>query len=148
MANMFFVNVVCIYPGSCHDFFILRQSNIHGNFENGHYDDEILLGDSGYPLESWLMTPIAAPSSDQIQPNPQKMSIDHRRVSASLKIHYLIHCEIYWYFFKGFWSIEAKMARNKPHWEKIMLHFIKNMQDIYVLLHSSSYMPRAQSYFA
>ena len=85
-ANMFFMDVVCKYPGSCHDSFILRQSNIHSNFESGYYGDGILLGDSGYP---------------------------------------------------AFWSIEAKMARNRPHWGKIMLHSIKNMQDIYVLLHSS-----------
>ena len=60
---MFFKDVVCKYPGSCHDSFILRQSNIHSNFENGRYGDGILLGDSGYPLKSWLMTSIATPSS-------------------------------------------------------------------------------------
>ena len=62
-ANMFFMDVVCKYPGSSYDSFILRQSNIHSNFENGYYGDGILLGDSDYPLKSWLMTPIAAPSS-------------------------------------------------------------------------------------
>ena len=45
-----------------HDAFILRQSNIHHNFETGRYNG-ILLGDSGYPLKPWLLTPISAPSS-------------------------------------------------------------------------------------
>ena len=55
-ANIFFMDVFCKFPGSCHDSFILRQSNIKSNFENGHYGDGTLLGDSGYPLKSWLMT--------------------------------------------------------------------------------------------
>ena len=61
-ANMVFLDVVCRYPGSCHDAFILRQSNLHHNFETGRYNG-ILLGDSGYPLKPWLLTPISAPSS-------------------------------------------------------------------------------------
>ena len=58
---MVFLDVVCKWLGSCHDSFILRQSNIYDHFERGKYGRSVLLGDSGYPLKSWLMTPIASP---------------------------------------------------------------------------------------
>ena len=62
-ANLVFWDVVCKYPGSCHDSYILRLSNVHSNFENGMFGNGILLGDSGYSLKSWLMTPISVPNS-------------------------------------------------------------------------------------
>ncbi|XP_046387259.1 putative nuclease HARBI1 [Ischnura elegans] len=49
------------FPGTIHDSFIWRQSAIRqemvGLWDNGN-KDSMLLGDSGYPLEPWLMTPI------------------------------------------------------------------------------------------
>ena len=74
-SNMIFLDVVCKWLGSCHDSFILQQSNIYDEFESGKYGNSILLGDSGYPLKSWLMTPIAAPTT----PAEVRYKKDHKK---------------------------------------------------------------------
>jgi hypothetical protein len=50
-----FTNIVVKWPGSTHDSFILNNSGIPDAMTgiNGW-----LLGDSGYPLKKWLMTPL------------------------------------------------------------------------------------------
>lgn len=53
--------MVAKWPGSNHDSFILQQSGIYAIFENGNFETSLLLGDSGYPLKNWLMTPILRP---------------------------------------------------------------------------------------
>ena len=54
------INCVVKWPGSTHDAKILRESLIYREFEEGLHEG-IILGDSGYPLRHWLMTPILAP---------------------------------------------------------------------------------------
>ncbi|KAK0147899.1 putative nuclease HARBI1 [Merluccius polli] len=61
-AEMTFLNVVARWPGSTHDFFMLRQSSVGRRLQAGAVQDGWLLGDSGYSLTSWLLTPF---------PNPQ-----------------------------------------------------------------------------
>ncbi|KAG0445701.1 hypothetical protein HPB47_018710, partial [Ixodes persulcatus] len=48
------------YPGSVHDSFAWRYSWLRSNFEQGRLIDDgrFLLGDSGYALEPWLITPV------------------------------------------------------------------------------------------
>ncbi|KAM7308950.1 hypothetical protein ISCGN_012581 [Ixodes scapularis] len=48
------------YPGSVHDSFAWRYSWLRSNFEQGRLIDDgrLLLGDSGYVLEPWLITPV------------------------------------------------------------------------------------------
>lgn len=53
-----FVNVK--WPGSCHDSFILRQTRLWDDFENG-IKSGIILGDSGYCCKRWLLTPYHEP---------------------------------------------------------------------------------------
>ncbi|XP_048739575.1 putative nuclease HARBI1 [Ostrea edulis] len=48
------------WPGSCHDSRIWRTSSLCQQFENGIHDG-LLLGDSGYPLTRYLMTPYLTP---------------------------------------------------------------------------------------
>ncbi|KAK3715217.1 hypothetical protein QZH41_018323 [Actinostola sp. cb2023] len=57
-----FINCVCKWPGSVNDSFILQNSAIFASFERGDIDGW-LLGDSGYPLKSWLLTPVSIPST-------------------------------------------------------------------------------------
>ncbi|KAM7288156.1 putative nuclease HARBI1 isoform X1 [Ixodes scapularis] len=55
--------IMCIdprYPGSVHDFFVWQFSWLRNQLEQGQLprDGRFLLGDSGYPLEPWLITPV------------------------------------------------------------------------------------------
>ncbi|XP_047989602.1 putative nuclease HARBI1 [Leguminivora glycinivorella] len=69
-ANCKILNVNAQFPGRVHDTYIFRQSVVRGEMRRLH-DQRMgryfLLGDSGYPLEPWLMTPVlhADPHSPQ-----------------------------------------------------------------------------------
>ncbi|XP_071483870.1 putative nuclease HARBI1 [Diadema antillarum] len=62
-ADLQFVNVVAKWPGSSHDAFIWENSNICSDLRNGRLPSGWLIGDSGYPLQPWLMTPVPHPAS-------------------------------------------------------------------------------------
>ena len=80
-ANMGFLDAVCKWPGSCHDSFIMRQSKIYEQFENSTNQNAVLLGDSGYPLKSWLMTPIADPRT----PAEEKYNQAHKQTRSIIE---------------------------------------------------------------
>lgn len=61
-----FTSVVANWPGSAHDSFIMRNSNVWHAYEAGQLHG-IILGDSGYALRPWLMTPIRRPSTNAEQ---------------------------------------------------------------------------------
>lgn len=56
------LNVNANYPGATHDAFIWQNSNIHDWFQDEYYErnnqNSWLLGDSGYPVQPWLLTPV------------------------------------------------------------------------------------------
>ncbi|XP_061191607.1 putative nuclease HARBI1 [Saccostrea echinata] len=59
-----FTNAVCKFPGATHDAYILQSSslpNLVSSLEDGGW----LVGDSGYPLKEWLMTPLSNPRTGQ-----------------------------------------------------------------------------------
>ncbi|XP_044765378.1 putative nuclease HARBI1 [Coccinella septempunctata] len=62
-ADLKFQNVVGRWPGSAHDSTIFNSSRVAMLFENGHFDDCIILGDSGYPIKKYLLTPLQNPTS-------------------------------------------------------------------------------------
>jgi len=57
-------NIVCTFPGSTHDSTIFNHFNIRGRFERGDMRNSIIVGDSGYALKSFLMTPILNPNGE------------------------------------------------------------------------------------
>ena len=69
---MKFLAVNAKFPGSCHDSG--RISMIQNNFPNTW-----LLGDSGYPLEPWLMTPLLNTTNEK-EEKYNKLHIKTRNV--------------------------------------------------------------------
>lgn len=57
-------DIVARWRGSTHDARIFRESSLNERLESGHFQG-ILLGDSGYPLKSYLFTPFQSPSSQK-----------------------------------------------------------------------------------
>ena len=63
-AKLRFLNVVAKYPGSSHDSFVWRNSAIYQFMtQQGSQRQGWLLGDSGYPLSPFLMTPLTNPTT-------------------------------------------------------------------------------------
>lgn len=60
-AKMRFTNVVVLWPGSTHDSFVWEQCAIKNQFLNGEHGDGYLIGDSGYALRPYLITPLPEP---------------------------------------------------------------------------------------
>ena len=55
-GNYRIINMVVRCPGSTHNSSILTMSNLLDEFERGFILTGILLGDSGYPNNNWLLT--------------------------------------------------------------------------------------------
>ncbi|KAJ8969667.1 hypothetical protein NQ317_014739 [Molorchus minor] len=82
------INVIARYPGSTNDAFFWNSSNVQTLLRNLHqigHRDYFLLGDSGYPLRTWLMTPL------EYQPDPNSphhiYNVIHKRVRTIIE-----HC--------------------------------------------------------
>nr|XP_015840125.1 PREDICTED: putative nuclease HARBI1 [Tribolium castaneum] len=56
-------NVFAAFPGSNHDSFIWRNSAVRDGIVAGNFIEGWLVGDSGYPQEPWLMTPVTVPTT-------------------------------------------------------------------------------------
>ncbi|KAI5639211.1 DDE superfamily endonuclease domain-containing protein [Phthorimaea operculella] len=54
-----FYYVSARWPGSVHDSRVLRNSNLYTRMQSGWrpFPNAVILGDSGYPLTDWLLTP-------------------------------------------------------------------------------------------
>lgn len=59
-----FTSIDAQWPGSVHDSRILKRSDIYGAI-NSQQNDSLLLGDSGYGICPWLMTPYREPNTPQ-----------------------------------------------------------------------------------
>ncbi|KAK4318818.1 hypothetical protein Pmani_010241 [Petrolisthes manimaculis] len=62
-ANQIFLDFCNRYPGSTHDSFVWHNCRLYRRFQAGEFGGAHLLGDSGYPLEENLMTPIMQPGN-------------------------------------------------------------------------------------
>lgn len=61
-ANMRFLHINARYPGSTHDAYVLTNSGLPDRVQSLP-EGGWLLGDSGYPLRTWLLTPYQSPSN-------------------------------------------------------------------------------------
>lgn len=52
------------WPGSCHDQTIFNNSRLKHDFENRRFGNFHLIGDSGYSLETYLLTPLQTVRSE------------------------------------------------------------------------------------
>ncbi|XP_037526450.2 putative nuclease HARBI1, partial [Rhipicephalus sanguineus] len=57
-ADLWILDINPCFPGSCHDSWVWRRSSLRRHVGAELRLGECLLGDSGYPLEPWLMTPV------------------------------------------------------------------------------------------
>lgn len=56
-------NIVARWPGSAHDSNIFRNSRLRSDFEDGQFEDNLLVGDSGYAIKPYLITPLLNPQT-------------------------------------------------------------------------------------
>uniref|UniRef100_UPI0037E7C3B6 putative nuclease HARBI1 n=1 Tax=Semicossyphus pulcher TaxID=241346 RepID=UPI0037E7C3B6 len=58
-------DIVARWPGGTHDSFVWANSAVGQKAGRGEFGRSIFLGDSGYPLRSYLVTPITNPATPQ-----------------------------------------------------------------------------------
>nr|CAI5848356.1 unnamed protein product [Callosobruchus analis] len=51
-------DIVARWPESTHDAHTFRNCTHYHRFETGHFGNGLLIGDSGYPMKSYLITPL------------------------------------------------------------------------------------------
>lgn len=57
-------NIVCRWQGSAHDSMIFANSRVRAKLENNDFGaDSVIVGDSGYEIKKYLITPLAAPQT-------------------------------------------------------------------------------------
>ena len=56
-------DIVARWPGSTHDQTVFNNSVIKRRLENGEFGDSVILGDSGYAVQQYLLPPLANPNS-------------------------------------------------------------------------------------
>lgn len=65
-ANYIFTDVVGRWPGSTHDSHIYKTCGLYNYIHSDLFpSNSYLLGDSGYPLEPCLLTPVLSPNTPQ-----------------------------------------------------------------------------------
>lgn len=57
------IDIVARWPGSVHDATIFQHSRLRRRLEEGEFRPGILLGDSGYPIKKYLLTPLLHPTT-------------------------------------------------------------------------------------
>ncbi|CAH0730250.1 unnamed protein product, partial [Brenthis ino] len=64
-AKMYITNIVARWPGSSHDSHIFNSSVIKGRLEDGDFNGYWLIGDKGYAIKPYSLTPLRNPVSDR-----------------------------------------------------------------------------------
>lgn len=68
-----FLHINTCFPGATHDAYVLRSSSVPAIMETLP-EGGWLLGDSGYPLKEWLLTPFLSPSNPQEEKYNESLS--------------------------------------------------------------------------
>ncbi|XP_038057592.1 putative nuclease HARBI1 [Patiria miniata] len=79
-ASFKMTNVAARWPGSTHDSAVLHGSLLGEMFENGRLQGT-LIGDTGYALRPWLMTPVAEPTTNA----ERRYNRSHRRTRVTIE---------------------------------------------------------------
>lgn len=58
-----FYDIVARWPGSTHDSFIFNQSSLKERLERGDFGNIVIVGDGGYAVEKYMMTPYRNPTT-------------------------------------------------------------------------------------
>nr|CAH7713995.1 unnamed protein product [Callosobruchus chinensis] len=58
------MDVVTRWPGSVHDQTVFNNSRIKARFQNNEFEDNVLLGDSGYANQNFVLTPLLNPATE------------------------------------------------------------------------------------
>lgn len=66
-ANLLIRNIVARWPGSVHDSFVFDNCQVRMLFETGRVNEGHLLGDNGYRLSNYLLTPFLHPENNKEQ---------------------------------------------------------------------------------
>lgn len=61
-ANLRILDIVARWPGSTHDQTIFNNSSVKRTFVTGLMGDSLILGDSGYGITNYLLTPLVNPN--------------------------------------------------------------------------------------
>ncbi|XP_064477588.1 putative nuclease HARBI1 isoform X2 [Ornithodoros turicata] len=69
------------FPGSCHDAYIWSVCNLREAATTVFEEGEWLVGDSDYPLQPWLMTPVPSPTAQ----DEQSYNDAHNRARACIE---------------------------------------------------------------
>lgn len=101
-SNLTIRNIVARWPGSTHDSRIFNNSNICYRLQNGDFGTNFLLGDSGYPCRTYIITPYSNPQT-RIQ---RRFNASHSRTRVTVErtigvwkkrfpcIHYGLRCQL------------------------------------------------------
>ncbi|KAK9693278.1 DDE superfamily endonuclease [Popillia japonica] len=57
------IDIVSRWHGATHDAYIFNNSRLRARLETGEMGEGILLGDSGYPIRPYLLTPLQNPQT-------------------------------------------------------------------------------------
>ncbi|CAL4082538.1 unnamed protein product [Meganyctiphanes norvegica] len=66
------------YPGDSDDSFIWDNSHIRRRFLNEEFGDGLLIGDSGFPLEPFMMVPFQNPATNE----EEKFNLSHKKTQV------------------------------------------------------------------
>ena len=80
-ASLKIMDIVSKWPGSSHDAYIWNNSGLHHKLQTEEINGGYILGDSGYPLRSYLLTPILNPTT-----RPQeRYNTSHKRTRCTVE---------------------------------------------------------------